>query len=371
MNPPTGPTTASRRPVEVVSNALVLCPVPLGAGGIGTAAGEFAAGLGALGVDWSFIASPPPGPVVRAARSRISRRLLGDAPVRRLTARSLRRSAPATGWQLAYATPSVLPEGGPGTVRAVLQATRHPAIEYAALRAGEKETGGRGDLSAGELRRRERELTEVDLVHCTSLAVRDELFAAGIPAERLVHAYHGVDVEQFETGPKADDLRVAFVGPLSLRKGIDVVADLARRLQGQATVETVGGPSCPWSRRIADEAPFVARQSVPKMLRGAQALVLPSRSDGFSYVVLEAMASGAVPLVTPEVGAAEIVRRLDERLVIGRDEFVEAAADLVPRLDYGDLAPRARTIAEELDRKVTSKAVASAIMTRAEALLAR
>jgi glycosyltransferase involved in cell wall biosynthesis len=364
-------TTSEQPADQTVREALVVSPVPLRSGGLGTAAAEFADGLEALGHRWAFVGAGRPGPATRVAGGRVFRRLFGSAPSRRLTARAVRRAVPERGWDLAYAIPGSLPESRGSGIQVLLQATRHPAVEWRALREGERETGGRGDMSRAECRRRERELARADLVHVTSLAVRDELLDAGIPAERLVHSCHGVDTARFTAGPKAEDLRVAFVGPLSLRKGIDVVAALATRLQGEATVETVGGPTCPWSRRIAEAAPFVARDSVLDMLREAQVLVLPSRSDGFSYVVLEAMASGTIPFVTPEVGAAEIVHRLDERLVIEREEFVATAATLLSELDFDVLGRRARALAEELDRKVTSKAVAAAVLARAETLRPR
>jgi glycosyltransferase involved in cell wall biosynthesis len=371
MSSTTGAITSNQLPARAFSNALVISPVPLRSGGLGTAAAEFADGFDAIGHCWELVGPGRPGPLNLVSRGRVVRRLFGGAPSRRLTARAVRRKVPDGGWDLAYAIPGSLPEKRGPEIRVLLQATRHPALDWKAVRERERETGGRGDVSRAERRRRERELAEADLIHVTSLAVRDELLEAGIPNERLVHSYHGVDIERFAPGRKADDLRVSVVGPLSMRKGVDITAALAARLDGIATVEVVGGSTCPWSRRIVEEADFVTRDSVPEMLREAQVFVLPSLSDGFSYAVLEAMASGAVPLVTPEVGAAEIVRRLDQRLVIERNDFVEGAAALLPQLDYDTLAPRARALAEEFDRRLTSKALASAVLTRAKTLLAR
>ena len=155
-----------------------------------------------------------------------------------------------------------------------------------------------------------------------------------------------------------------------MAKGVDVVAELAGLLGDGASVEVVGGPVCPWSRRLAERSPFVVRTDVAAMLGRAQVFVLPSRSDGFSYAVLEALASGAVPLVTPEVGAAEVVARLDPRLVIERVGFAEAAAALIGTLDLAELARRGRVLAEEFDRRRTGPALAAAVLARAEELAA-
>ena len=104
------------------------------------------------------------------------------------------------------------------------------------------------------------------------------------------------------------------------------------------------------------------------MLAGAHVFVLPSRSDGFSYSVLEALACGAVPIVTPEVGAAEVVARLDPRLVVEQEGFAEAATALIGTLDLADLASRARRLAGEFDRRETASATVAAVLRRAEEL---
>lgn len=250
------------------------------------------------------------------------------------------------------------------------QSTRYPAIEFAELRRAERETGGRSDMSRMELRRREYEIARADLIHVTTLAVRDEFLEAGIPAERLVHAYLGVDLARFKPTAKGDHLRIAFVGPLSMRKGVDTVAELAARIGDAATVLTVGGPTCPWSRRIVEEASFEPRGSVEEMFAEAHLLVLPSRSDAFAYVVPEALSAGIVPIVSPQVGASEVVRRLDPRLVVDRECFVDVVIDLLPKLDLLDLSRRAIALAREFDRDEANSRAAHAVVERAERLRA-
>jgi glycosyltransferase involved in cell wall biosynthesis len=344
---------------------VVVAPAELGAGGLGRAAAEFTDGLEAMGVETTFVGSQRPNLLMRVASNRPARRLLGSAPLRRAEARAVRRAVPATGWDLAYAIAGSVPLERRGGVRVIHQSTRHPRLEWEALRRAEKETGGRGDMTRAERRRREREIREADLIHVTTHAVRDEFLDAGVAPERLIHAYLGVDLERFRPAAKPEDLRIAFVGPLSMRKGVDVVAELAARARGTAKVITVGGPTCPWSRRVVERARFDRRTSVEELLAEARVLVLPSRSDAFAYVVLEALASGTVPIVTPEVGAAEIVRRLDERLVVRRPDFAEAVTELLPRLDLDELARRAADLALEFDVRETSRRAAVAVLEAA------
>jgi glycosyltransferase involved in cell wall biosynthesis len=287
----------------------------------------------------------------------------------------VRDAIPTQGWDVVYATPECLPLRAPGGTKVLHQATRLPRREWEALRRAERETGGRGDLSSAERRRRERELREADLIHVTSLGVRDELLEAGVPSQKLVHAYLGVDLRRYRPTAKEGPLRVAFVGPLSLRKGVDVAAEVAERLQGAGVVEAVGGPTCPWSRRLAAGARFETGSSAAETLARSHALVLPSRSDGFSYVVLEALASGTVPIVTPAVGAAEVVRRLDPRLVLPASGFAEAAMELLRSIDLEGLGRRAREVAHDFDRRRTSRTMAEKILAalgvQAEAVVDR
>ena len=351
-----------------IRRAVVAAPAPLGAGGLGAAAAEFVAGLEVAGFATRFVGVPPRGTYARTVRSRPFRRAFGMGASRRAVARSVRGAVPDGDWDLIWGCSGAAPVERPAGLRVLHQATRHPAVHWEEVRRGERETGGRGAISRAEVRRGEYELARADLVHVAAAAVREQLVEAGVPAERIVHSHLGVDLGRFAPGPKPERLTVAFVGPLSMGKGVDIVARLAALLGPEATVEVVGGPVCPWSRRLVERAPFVPRPSVAEMLAGAHVFVLPSRSDGFSYSVLEALACGAVPIVTPEVGAAEVVARLDPRLVVEREGFAEAAAALIATLDLDDLAPRARRLAGEFDRRVTATATVAAVLRRAEEL---
>lgn len=348
------------------TKVLVATTAPLGSGGLGTAAAELADGIAALGAEVDHIGPPPPTRRQKLVLSRPYRRLFGMAASRRFASRAVRRAVPASGWDLLYATPECLPLDSAIGIRVVHQATHLPALEWEALRRAERETGGRGDMSRAERRRRERELEGADLIHVTSRAVRDEFIEAGYPPEKIVHAYLGVDLDRYQPVAKDEGLRVAFIGPLSMRKGVDVAREVAERLQGEGIVEAVGGPTCPWSRGVVADAPFAFGDSAAATLAKSHALVLPSRSDGFSYVVLEALASGTVPIVTPAVGAAEVVRRLDPRLVVEQGQFADAAVELLRTLDLVDLGRRARVLAEEFDRRSTSRAMAERILARVE-----
>ncbi|HEX6215358.1 MAG TPA: glycosyltransferase, partial [Vicinamibacterales bacterium] len=73
---------------------------------------------------------------------------------------------------------------------------------------------------------------------------------------------------------------------------------------------------------VADRVTFAGPvQGADKsaLLAGAQLLVLPSYSENFGNVVLEAMAAGCAVVVTPEVGIAPAVRQSGAGVVVDGD----------------------------------------------------
>jgi glycosyltransferase involved in cell wall biosynthesis len=340
-------------------HGIVVSPASLGEGGQGVAARDMVDGLFRNGCDTGFIGEPRSTRLTRLASRRGLRRW--SRLIRSAERREVMSRVPATGWDLAYAMPGYLPRGA--GARVLHQATRHPLVVLEAVKRARRDGAlGRGFMTRGEAQALCRELRRADLVRCESAAVADELVAEGIPPDRVVHAPPGVDLDRFRPSEKPDELTVAFIGPLALWKGLDVVAGLAQCMARTARFVFVGGPVDRWSRRQLELLDVERATDVPTVLARAHALVLPSVADGFGYVVLEALASGCVPLVSPMVGAAEVARELDERLVINREAFVETAAVLLPTLR--DLAGDARQLAERYDRSVMAPRAAVAILDR-------
>ncbi len=121
---------------------------------------------------------------------------------------------------------------------------------------------------------------------------------------------------------------VLVVGTLEPRKNvplaIDAVAALARR--GQPTRLTIVG-KVGWgdleaigrAHALPDAhlAGYVSDEALLAFYREAAVLVAPSAQEGFGLPVLEAMAQGVVPLVSPDPALAELVD--DPALVVASD----------------------------------------------------
>jgi glycosyltransferase involved in cell wall biosynthesis len=275
---------------------------------------------------------------------------------------AMRRRVPDD-WDIAYAMPGFMPRGEDSRPRVVHAATHHPRVVQATVAAARRRAGGgTGFMTATEAELLANELYRARVVRAESGAVADELRDDPALRGQVVLAPPGVDLERFAPAPKAERLTVAFVGTFSLWKGIDVLVALASRLRGVAELAAVGGAVDPWSRHLSAGAPFVMHSDVPRLLGAAHALVLPSASDGFGYVVLEAMASGAVPFVTPDVGASELVARLDPRLVQPATEFAANVSELLTTLPLALLGEAARQIACEFEQHAMRRQAAALVL---------
>jgi glycosyltransferase involved in cell wall biosynthesis len=342
-------------------SAIVVSPARPGSGGLGGAAGAMALGLGERGFTVEVLGHSAAG---SAALTRIVRELRSAPLEEELKRRRARREIPAAGWDLAYAMPGFLPPASSGA-RILHQATAHPRTAFERMRAARRAAGGgRGFLSARAVRMLEAELEAADLVRAESVAVRDDLVAHGVDPAKIVHAYPGVELDRFRPGSRAQELQVAFVGVLALWKGVDLLVDVEARLRGRARFAVVGGPVDRWSRRLVQGTPFVYESDVARVMGTSHVLLLPSATDGFGYVVLEALAAGCVPIVSDAVGAAEVVRSLHPDLVQPRERFAERVPELLDVLPLDELSRRGRTLAENFDRTAMARRAADALLAR-------
>jgi D-inositol-3-phosphate glycosyltransferase len=168
--------------------------------------------------------------------------------------------------------------------------------------------------------------------------------------ERICVSPPGVDHAVFTPGDRSTARAafglgpgpvVGYVGRIQERKGIDVAIAAVARIPG-CRLLVVGGPSGPTGRgdfkslrRLADDlAPGrvlfhgpMAHSAVVEAYRASDAVVVPSHSESFGLVALEAMAAG-VPVVASRVGGLPyvVVDGSSGCLVSGHDPAAYAAA---------------------------------------------
>ena len=137
---------------------------------------------------------------------------------------------------------------------------------------------------------------------------RDLVDLYGVSPDRITVTPHGVDAA-FSPGDTPSDSYLLLVGAVQRRKNPLAAADAAAEL-GMRLV--VVGPDRDAAlvdqlrRRGADVRGYVERDELVRLYRGAAALVMPSRFEGFGLPVLEAMASGTPVVAAPDSALREV-----------------------------------------------------------------
>ncbi len=166
-------------------------------------------------------------------------------------------------------------------------------------------------------------------LHITSAREAVEAEAFGFALPRLYEVPNGVDLAPLTSetaGPSGSVLALVegqrfllFIGRISWKKGLDrLIAALPHvpdtRLvvagndeEGYRPALVAQAAAAGLIDRVMFLGPVNGAEKAALLAR-AQALVLPSYSENFGNVVLEAMAAGCPAVVTPEVGIADIVR---------------------------------------------------------------
>lgn len=136
---------------------------------------------------------------------------------------------------------------------------------------------------------------------------------AYFPHKNTVVILNGVDTELFSADDPAirKPNQAVFVGTLEPRKRPDIVCALALAMP-EVEFVFVGRDRAPWqyARDIqeipnARWVPLLSRAEVAALLRESALFVFPSINEPAAAVILEAMASGCVPIVSKSGGNGE------------------------------------------------------------------
>jgi glycosyltransferase involved in cell wall biosynthesis len=206
----------------------------------------------------------------------------------------------------------------------------------------------------------------------TSSFERDELISGGLPPEKVVERPNGLDLSEFATSPERGRLRsrlgiapdvplVLFLSRLTPKKNPEMVIDVLVDRPDRRAHAVFAGPDEDGTRarlerlstergvakRVAFTGPLHGRQKL-EAFADADVFVLPSQSENFGNVVLEALASGLTVVVSDRCGVASLIGpEVGYVVPPSAPEFVEAVGKV---LDDGSVRERApgegRAIAE-------------------------
>ncbi len=202
---------------------------------------------------------------------------------------------------------------------------------------------GRARATAGQVLRAAR---AADGLLAVSAAMRGDMVALGILAERIRVHHTGVDLDRFAPGDQAALKRelgiagplVVSLGALIPRKGHDIVIEAMARVP-DATLLIAGegaerGRLETLARPLGDRVRLlgsVPHDELPRLLAAADVLALASSSEGLANAWVEALACGVPVVITDAGGAHDVVTAPEAGRVVARtpEAFAEAIAALL------------------------------------------
>lgn len=237
------------------------------------------------------------------------------------------------------------------------------------------EHGRLHDLRRGLLRWRRWTVAEFDVVTAVSADARDQMLEHGIRADRGVDVVlNGVDVTRFtpRSVNGASGRRIVHVGRLADIKGQDVLVAAMPWVRAAVTgarLTIVGdGPTRPaleaQARQLGvdDVIEFVgAASDVRSYLGAADLFVLPSRSEGISIALLEAMASGLGVVATDVGGNREVIDPPTAGTLVSPDDPRALADAIIDSLTSADgLRAKAAAARQLVEARFSSKRTVAA-----------
>lgn len=193
---------------------------------------------------------------------------------------------------------------------------------------------------------------QADGLLAVSEALKRAMVAFGMPGAKIRVHHTGLDHVRFRPLPRGqaraaiadlvpgDGPLLASVGNLVALKGHDLTIAALARLPGLRLVIAGGGPEERALRDLANRLGVADRvvltgplpaERLAAVLSAAQAMVLPSASEGLANAWVEALACGT-PLVIPDVGGArEVVSAPSAGRIVARnvDGIVQAVRELL------------------------------------------
>ncbi len=177
-----------------------------------------------------------------------------------------------------------------------------------------------------------RNLAGAGSIHLTSDVEAEELAKLRLPTRRVDLIPNGIDAPPLAGAPSGEDADiptpyVLSLGRINWKKGLDRLIPAMAFAPGVALV-IAGNDDENYQPRlealareagVADRTHFVGPVGSARkwaLIRGAAAFALPSYSENFGNVILEAMVCGVPVVVTPEVGLAQAVAAAQAGLVV-------------------------------------------------------
>jgi starch synthase len=202
-----------------------------------------------------------------------------------------------------------------------------------------------------------REYEEADKISVLSSFAMRSFIKHGIPESKLICTPPGVNLKRFgppEIKEKKGIFRVLFVGQITIRKGVHLLAEAFKKAKlPNSELVLAGGISKP-TKALIDEMNVpnlqflgpVPNAELASVYSTASVFVMPSLEDGFGMVALEAMACGCPVIISSNAGAADLVNE-------GVNGYVVPAGDVDAIVERLEQLYRDSSLAEEMGRQAS------------------
>lgn len=225
-----------------------------------------------------------------------------------------------------------------------------------------------------ELKRNKEELMLSNYFLVGSTFVSNSLLYSGIEDNQIFINPYGVNINQFSAKSQyqtTNPLRLIFVGAVCYRKGIHhLLSVVSQYSEKEVELDIVGGFSKDEKFYLNYKdcsnihfRGFVTHDVLAQYYKNADVFVLPSLSEGFAQVSLEAMSCGLPVLCTKNSGCNDAVNNYETGIVIepsNRKQLQDALSwFLMNRDSLEEMGIRARKVSleytwENYSRKLTS-----------------
>lgn len=199
---------------------------------------------------------------------------------------------------------------------------------------------GDDEISAYHARQME-EAALADVVICNSTFAKTMLVDEGVAPHKVaivpLGIHLGADAANSRRFEDCKNLHVLYVGGDALRKGVPYLAEALKRLAslrvqtrfvGALGLSSFGVQQL---REVGEVVGDVPREQMQRHFEWADVLILPSVSDTFGLVILEAMARGIPVIASTHTGGPDIISDgVDGFVVNARDS--DAIADRIEAL---------------------------------------
>jgi len=207
-----------------------------------------------------------------------------------------------------------------------------------------------------------------DAVLVASTYTKQTLVENGVAAHRVQVVPYGIDSQAFparNVAPVNKKMRVIFIGSMVQRKGLSYLLEAVQQLRDSVELVLCGRGFMdePLIRQYQGSHILVKRnlsqQEMVQEMHQADIFVLPTLSEGFAHVILEAMSCGLPVITTGNSCAPDVITDGQEGFVIPVKDSQALAAKLTWCLQHKDdlfgmgqqAAARARLFTWERFRK--------------------